>query len=124
MVRAWHHEGYWKPEPVCPKHEDRLPVDVKITDEEAVMKAGKVTVRVNRKEWGYRFEADGRVLTSCDFRNLGYARWDRKPSTMFPEDNYLTETGKPYMVNELSLQVGENVYGFGERCLLYTSRCV
>ena len=115
MVRAWHHEGYWKPEPVCPKHEDRLPVDVKITDEEAVMKAGKVTVRVNRKEWGYRFEADGRGLPSCDFRNLGYARWDRKPSTMFPEDNYLTETGKPYMVNELSLQVGENVYGFGER---------
>ena len=34
---------------------------------------------------------------------------------MFPAENYLTENGKPYMVNELSLQVGENVYGFGER---------
>lgn len=34
---------------------------------------------------------------------------------MFPADNYMMENGKPYMVNELSLQVGENVYGFGER---------
>lgn len=114
-VRAWHHEGYEKNEPVCPKHADAQPVEVTITDEEAVMQAGKVTVRVNRKEWGYSFEADGRVLTRCGFHNLGYARWDRKPSTMFPEASYLSETGKPYMVNELSLQVGENVYGFGER---------
>ena len=114
-VHAWHHEGYEKREPVCPKRENRQPVSVTITDEEAVMTAGKITVRVNRREWGYRFEADGRVLTSCGFHNLGYARWDRTPSTMLPEDNYLTETGKPYMVNELSLQVGENVYGFGER---------
>lgn len=114
-VRAWHYEGYEKNEPVCPKHENRQDVEVTINDEEAVMTAGRMTVRVDRKNWGYRFEADGRVLTSCGFHNLGYARWDRQPSTMFPEANYMCENGKPYMVNELSLQVGENVYGFGER---------
>lgn len=114
-VRAWHHQGYQKREPVCPKNVQPQPVEVSVTQEEAVMRAGRVTVRVNRREWGYRFEADGKVLTSCGFHNLGYARWDRTPSTMFPGENYLTENGKPYMVNELSLQVGENVYGFGER---------
>lgn len=114
-VRAWHHEGYEKNEPVCPKNQCKQPVTVEITEDEAVMTAGKVTVRVNRKNWEYRFEAEGKVLTSCGFRNLGYARWDRGPSTMFPQENYLTESGKPYMMNELSLQVGENVYGLGER---------
>ena len=63
-------------------------------------------------------------------------RWDRQPSTMLPEADYLTERHEPYMVTELSLGVGECVYGLGERftafvkngqsvdCLLYTSRCV
>lgn len=114
-VRAWHHEGYEKREPVCPKHPQAQAVQVEIGEEEAVMTAGKVSVHVNLKEWGYHFEADGKVLTRCGFHNLGYARWDRTPSTMFPADNYMMENGKPYMVNELSLQVGENVYGFGER---------
>ena len=72
-------------------------------------------VRVDRKNFRYSFEADGKVLTSCGFRNLGYMRWDRQPSTMFPEANYLTERHEPYMVTELSLGVGECVYGLGER---------
>lgn len=114
-VRSWHHEGYDKKEPVCPKHPQMQEVSVEIGEEEAVMKAGKVSVHVSLKEWGYYFEAEGKELTRCGFHNLGYARWDRTPSTMFPAENYLTENGKPYMVNELSLQVGENVYGFGER---------
>lgn len=114
-VRSWHHEGYDKKEPVCPKHPQTQEVSVEIGEEEAVMKAGKVSVHVSLKEWGYYFEAEGKELTRCGFHNLGYARWDRTPSTMFPAENYLTENGKPYMVNELSLQVGENVYGFGER---------
>ena len=114
-VRSWHHEGYDKKEPVCPKHPQMQEVSVEIGEEEAVMKAGKVSVHVSLKEWGYYFEAEGKELTRCGFHNLGYARWDRTPSTMFPAENYMTENGKPYMVNELSLQVGENVYGFGER---------
>ena len=114
-VRAWHHEGYEKKEPVCPKHVCGRSVEVEITEREAVMRAGRVSVRVNRENWSYRFEAEGRVLTESGFHNLGYARWDRTPSTMFPEAGYLTENGKPCMMNELSLQVGENVYGFGER---------
>ncbi len=114
-VRAWHYGGYEKNEPVCPKATNPQPAEVSISEDEAVMTAGKVSVRVSRKEFEYRFEADGKVLTRCGFRNLGYALWDRETSTMFPQDNYLTEKGKPYMMNELSLQVGENVYGFGER---------
>ena len=38
-VRSWHHEGYDKKEPVCPKHPQMQEVSVEIGEEEAVMKA-------------------------------------------------------------------------------------
>ncbi len=114
-VRAWHYEGYDGHLPQFEKAEDRIEPDVQITEEEAVLDTGLLKVRVNRRQFAYSFEADDRVLTTCGFRNLGYIRWDRQPSTMFPQDNYLTENYRPYMVNELSLSVGECVYGLGER---------
>lgn len=114
-VKAWHYEGYDNHLPHFEKNETIADADVVITEEEAVLDAGRVKVRVNRKQFSYSFEADGRVLTSCSFRNLGYMRWDRRPSTMFPAENYLMEQHQPYMMNELSLSVGECVYGFGER---------
>ena len=114
-VRAWHYEGYDNHLPQYEKHEELIEPEVQITDDEAFLDAGAVQVRVDRKNFRYSFEADGKVLTSCGFRNLGYMRWDRQPSTMFPEANYLTERHEPYMVTELSLGVGECVYGLGER---------
>lgn len=114
-VKAWHYEGYDAHLPQFEKNEGRIDVSVSIDDEMAIMDTGVVKVIVDRKNFAYRFEADGKVLTSCGFRNLGYMNWDRHPSTMFAEENYLSSNYKPYMMTELSLAVGENVYGFGER---------
>ncbi len=114
-VRSYHHEGYEDGAPRFEKNHDPQPVQVSITDKEAVMTSGDVTVRINREEWQYRFEAKGKVLTTCGFRNLGYMQWDKQPVTRFPEENYLKADYKPYMVTELSLHPGECVYGFGER---------
>jgi len=114
-VRSYHYEGYKKGEPLFEKKTAPQEVKVMINDEEAVMIAGKITVRVDRKNWKYQFEAEGKVLTSCGFRNLGYVQYDRKLATRFPADNYLLADYKPYMVTELSLQPGECVYGLGER---------
>jgi alpha-D-xyloside xylohydrolase len=115
QVRAWHYEGYDDHLPQIEKCEETAAVSVDITDEEAVLDAGHVQVRVNRREFSYAFEADGKVLTTCSHRNLGCIRWDRKPATMLPEEHYMMEQYQPYMMNELSLSVGECVYGFGER---------
>ena len=60
------------------------------------------------KNFRYSFEADGKMLTSCGFRNLGYMRWDRQPSTMLPEANYLTERHEPYMVTRSCHLVSAN----------------
>lgn len=114
-VKAWHYEGYDNHLPQFEKYEGTCDATVQITGEEAVLDTGVLKVRVNRKNFSYSFEADGKVLTTCGFRNLGYMRWDRQPSTMLAADNYLTEQYKPYMLTELSLGVGECVYGLGER---------
>lgn len=114
-VKAWHYEGYDNHLPEFEKNETIVDADVTITEKEAILDTGELLVRVNRENFAYSFEADGKVLTTCGFRNLGLMCWDRKTSTMFPEKNYLTEDYEPYMLNELSLSVGECVYGLGER---------
>ncbi len=114
-VSAWHYEGYDTHLPQFEKTEEIGEAKVTITEDEALMDTGVVQVRVNRKQFSYAFEADGKVLTSSNLRNLGLIRWDRQPSTMFGESNYLIEKYQPYMMNELSLSVGECVYGLGER---------
>lgn len=114
-VRSYHYEAYDPKEARFDLTIKPQAVKVNINDKEAVMSAGDVSVRINRDSWGYQFEAEGKVITSCGFRNLGYMRYDKKVSTMFPEDNYLSSDYDPYMVTELSLQPGECVYGFGER---------
>lgn len=115
MVKAVHYQAYDKKEPRFHLHKQPCEVKVTITDTEAVMETAKVTVRVDRVNWGYRFEAGGKKLTSCGFRNLGYMRMNKKPATMFARENYMAEDFTPYMLTELSLEPGECVYGFGEQ---------
>lgn len=115
-MEAWHYEAYDNNVPSFEKEEGIYEnVSVTVNENEAVLDTGKVQVRVQRENFGYTFEADGKVLTGSGFRNLGYMRWNRKESTMLPANNYMCEDYEPYMVSELSLQVGECVYGLGER---------
>jgi alpha-D-xyloside xylohydrolase len=115
LVHAQHYAGYHSGEARFEKHSAPVPFTVSITEAEAVLDCGGLTVRVDRATCAYRFEADGRVLTECGFRNLGYICKDYKPSTMRPAPNYLSDGYTPYMVGELSLKAGERVYGLGER---------
>lgn len=114
-VRSYHYEGYDDGNIAFEKNLDHQDVKVTITEDEALMVAGNVAVRIDRTNWNYQFEADGEVITTCGFRNLGYMQWDRKTSTHLPEDNYMLAEYEPYMVTELSLAPGECVYGLGER---------
>ena len=115
LVKAKHYEGYENGEARFELRQEKVPFEVTITEQEAVLETGDVTVRYDRTNGFYRFEADGKILTDSGLRNLGYVRYDRKPASVLPEENYLAEDYKPYMVAELSLKAGERVYGFGEQ---------
>jgi alpha-D-xyloside xylohydrolase len=70
--------------------------------EEAVsLSSGKIAVRVKKRGgWGVDFLYDGRRLTGTGPRHSGYV---------------IDADGKRYMREQLSLGVGESIYGLGER---------
>ena len=78
------------------------PVTVQADDESAVLTSGRLSVRLNRGAggWGVDFTADGRTVTRSAPRGMGYAE--------------VTGEG-PHVHEQLSLGVGECVYGLGER---------
>ena len=115
QVTYTHFLGYENREPRFELFLEHQEAEVIISEEEAVLKSGKMTVRVGLKEFYIRFERNGKLLTGAAFKNVGYMRYNRGYATKYPEEEYMAETGEPYMLNELLLTAGTNVYGLGER---------
>ena len=114
-VTVYHDMGYESREPRFTLYTCPDPVEVSIGDEEAVMKAGDITVRLDRATCAYRFEAGGRLLTGAGFRNTGYLRVNKQPSFYTAGPGYFKREWEPYMLQELSLKPTERIYGLGER---------
>ena len=71
------------------------------TDAKVTLTSGGLSVDVLKGDgWGLVFREGDRVLTRSDWRGLGYVQWTGKGN---------------YMHEQLSLAVGETVYGLGER---------
>lgn len=85
------------------------------SEEEVVWKWGRLSVRVGLREFYIRFEKDGKLITEQSSKNIGYMRYNRGYSTKFPGRDYMVENGTPYILSELLLTAGTNVYGLGER---------
>lgn len=76
-------------------------VQITETDTHATLTSGSISVDVKKGEgWSLVFREGDRILTRSDWRSLGYIQWGAK-------GNHVHE--------QLTLAVGENVYGLGER---------
>ena len=76
-------------------------VVIEETDAKLTLSSGSLSVDVLKGDaWGLVFREGARVLTRSDWRGLGYVQWAGKGN---------------YMHEQLSLAVGETVYGLGER---------
>ena len=101
-VRLTHFSGEQPRPPYFPLTEQPAPL-VKICsdDQAAHLTSGRLSVRVPRgDDWRVEFIADNRVITTSGSRAMGYL-------TLEGENHYMLE--------QLSLGVGEYVYGLGER---------
>lgn len=100
-VRLEHFIGAQKPGPAIPlQTPDFAPVRIEKTDTHATLHAGPLSARVKAKNgWDLTFESAGRVLTKSGWRGMGYVQRD----------------SDAFMHEQLSLGVGECVYGLGER---------
>lgn len=72
-----------------------------LTDDGAVLTSGTLSVRIGRgPTWQAEFVADGRVLTASGHKSIAAIRAD---------------DGRHFIHEQLTLGVGEQVYGLGER---------
>ena len=97
---------HWAGQPPKPPHfalntAAETPVTVAVDDAAATLTSGRLAVRVLRgAAWRVEFLGDGKVITASGFRGMGHADVDGAGS---------------FMHEQLSLGVGETVYGLGER---------
>ena len=107
-VRVSHFEGAVDNRPRFPLESDPgfKPV-INITEKEASLESGKLSVKTGIKQnWNPVFSGDGKALTKNLYRSTGYMI-DNKKGPYKPKTSYIKD--------ELSLSVGELVYGLGER---------
>ena len=100
-VQAVHHKGGLPRKPEFELHKGTLPqVSISNDDRYVSLASGGLSVRVHKgEEWLMEFIGDGHILTSSGWRALGFVDT--------PDGRYFHE--------QLSLGVGECVYGLGER---------
>ncbi len=100
-VQAYHYQGLVEKGPYFELNEQDCKVDIKEEANLIQLASGNLKVRINKGEgWKVDFFDDERFLTGSGWRNLGYV---------------LNEKNEPFMKEQLSLEVGECVYGLGER---------
>jgi alpha-D-xyloside xylohydrolase len=78
-------------------------------DAEIIVSSGSLKLVITKQNWSMTYERDGRQLTKSVLRDLAYMKTDWKGLAYDDggEDN-------TYMRQQLSLSVGELVYGLGE----------
>jgi alpha-D-xyloside xylohydrolase len=101
-VQVAHYEASQAPRLHVPMPGATAPrVTIEESDAKVTLTSGALSVDVLKGDgWGLVFREGERVLTRSDGRGMGYLQWAGKGN---------------YMHEQLSLAVGETVYGLGER---------
>ena len=111
-VQVTHFAGAAMKEPRFEIHEEPVQPVMAEDGAYASFTSGALTARVHKGEGGWQVDyvADGRVLTSSSgFRGMCHAlKKEEGPCSLYPH-------GQGYMMDSLMLDVGECVYGLGER---------
>ncbi len=101
-VKLYHFKGinYKGPE-FAINNQDDVKIVIKDNEQEASLSSGKISVKINKRDnWAVDFYYDGEHLTGSGHKHAAYI---------------ITEDKKTYFRDQLSLDVGECVYGLGER---------
>ena len=102
-VTLWHHRGTLQKGPRFELTPDGSAPEIRVEEDAAYVKNGGLTARISLKEndWRIDFLGENGRYTGDGFRMMGHMR--------------RRDAGEGYMVQQLELDVGECVYGLGER---------
>ncbi len=123
-VQIVHHKGAADHEPKFELNEDPAFVPVITeTDDAVTLTSGKTAVRIAKgMNWNVQFTYDGRHLTGGAWRSASYIQEDALTAenrTRSAMDSSFWSVpafpGKAFLREQLTLSVGEYIYGFGEK---------
>ncbi|WP_234121685.1 alpha-xylosidase [Clostridium hydrogenum] len=99
-VRLYHHKGGINKKPAFEIYDEKLNLKSKVIDDKVEFSSGNLNVEVDRRNWGIRFFNGDKLITSSISNGIGYITSSNK---------------EKYVKDELTLDIGELVYGLGER---------
>ncbi len=106
-VQVTHFAGVRPKEPRFETYEEEVQPEIAETEKEVVFRSGRLSAHVSKstEQWRVDYYDGEKLLTSSEYHSIGHAK-DKS-------------TGKTYMSESLMLDVGECVYGLGERFAAY-----
>ena len=107
-IRAYHYMGTQDVGPHFDVNEENLNIFTEETDELIKVKSGDLSVKIDKNNFSMEFYNGDKYLTKSANRSSAYLKGEG--------GKFLDEEGfETYMRDQLSLSVGEAVYGLGER---------
>ena len=97
------------------------------TEKYVEMISGKTSVKISKENWSVQYYYNGRHLTGGSYRALTYieeekSRAKRRLDTQIDDNfwSYPKDANTSYIREQLTLSVGEYIYGFGEKFTTFT----
>ena len=115
-VQTYHHLGVKKREPEFELYQkEEQPLTVTSDEEKLTVTSGGLTLEIGKKNWCMAYRRGNEVITRSAAKDLACMKTDWKGDAYDKGDG--TET---YMRQQLTMGVGELIYGLGERFTAFT----
>ena len=115
-VQTYHHLGVKKREPEFELYQkEEQPLTVTSDEEKLTDTSGGLTLEIGKKNWYMAYRRGNEVITRSAAKDLACMKTDWKGDAYDKGDG--TET---YMRQQLTMGVGELIYGLGERFTAFT----
>ena len=115
-VQTYHHLGVKKREPEFELYQkEEQPLTVTSDEEKLTVTSGGLTLEIGMKNWYMAYRRGNEVITRSAAKDLACMKTDWKGDAYDKGDG--TET---YMRQQLTMGVGELIYGLGERFTAFT----
>ncbi|HKM33342.1 MAG TPA: alpha-xylosidase [Lachnospiraceae bacterium] len=110
-VQTYHHLGTMQKGPEFELYQkEELPIEVTEDQETLQIKSGSLTLEIGKKDWSMVYKRNGELITKSAAQDLACMKTDWKGD--YYDRGDISET---YMRQQLSMGVGELIYGLGER---------
>lgn len=109
-VKAYHYKGVVDHGPYFDVDAEATSLDYESNEENIIVKSGSLSLVIKKKNFSMTYYRDNELLTKSVNNDYGYVKKDWKGLAY---DQPTTKNS--FMLQNLSLSVGEQVYGLGER---------